>query len=174
MVQGFCFKDILIFGVLASNRVAAKYCKGVSLIFPRAFLKVFSSGTELAVVGSPAWPPKWRRALSFNLHKGAKLFFKFYFDSFSKPFHQMISIFFQFWMINENGQFSVRISAPNILHLILQSNFGRNSDWKIWKIPSPQNIVYSDIFLTYNDNPIEGDCGSALPGSSCGRVFRVD
>ena len=54
MVQGFCFKDILIFGVLASNRVAAKYCKGVSLIFPRAFLKVFSSGTELAVVGSPA------------------------------------------------------------------------------------------------------------------------
>ena len=25
LIQGFCFKDILIFGVLASNRVAAKY-----------------------------------------------------------------------------------------------------------------------------------------------------
>ena len=71
----------------------SKYCKGVSLIFPRAFLKVFSSGTELAVVGSPAWPPKWRRALSFSLHNEAKVFFKFYFDSFSKPFRQIIPTF---------------------------------------------------------------------------------
>ena len=57
LIQGFWFKDILIFGVLASNRVAAKYCKGVSLIFPRAFLKVFSSGTVQSWLSWRWWVP---------------------------------------------------------------------------------------------------------------------